>query len=72
MRAVCYQHVDPDILVHTSCPAADISTPESGSTLRVRVAVDDDICTVIVGAGSVAVSCALYNCKCCYWLSCWD
>ena len=56
----------------TSCPAADISAPESGSTSRFRVPVDDDTCTVIVGAGSVAASWTLYNCKCCCWLSSFD
>ena len=40
-----------------------MSASESGSTLRFRVPVDDNICTVIVGAGSVAVSCTLYNCS---------
>ena len=40
----------------------DLSAPESGSASRFQVPVDDDTCTVIVGAGSVAASWTLYNC----------
>ena len=43
-------------------PAADISAPESGNTVTSVVPDEDDICTVIVGAGSALSPVMLYNC----------
>ena len=42
-------------------PAADISAPESGNNVTGVVPDEDDICTVIVGAGSALSPVMLYN-----------
>ena len=46
----------------TSCPAADISAPESGNTFTSFMPVDDEICTVMVGDGFPLLLPMLYNC----------
>ena len=45
-------------------PAADISAPESGNTVTGVVPIEDDICTVILGAGSALSPIMLYNYMC--------
>ena len=51
--------------LRTSCPAAQMSAPESGSTSMKCWPVGGNMPTLTVGAGSVIPSCIVYSCRYC-------